>query len=209
MISIASVLSAMLMTASAPASSLPNVEALFRCPLEVAQSDFEPPEHWSRVPAPALGLSVRVPTGWSVDQRPGRLEVTAPDQSIRVSVRRGERVDKKNLAAVRRALEASELGASFVHESCAERVTVAIANESPWNALSFGVYGRPLGERRRRVALFGGLDDGSMAAVVSTRWKRGQTGPDWPTVWRLLGGLRVEPRGAGDKVARLVFAADR
>jgi hypothetical protein len=82
-------------------------------------------------------------------------------------------------------------------------VTTALRNEAPWTDISFGYYGRPLGERRRRVALFADLDGGPMAAVVSTRWSRDQPGPRWTTVWQILGGLRGSPAPAGAAIAQV------
>jgi len=202
MISPAGVLAMAIIASAAPADgALPSAEDLFQCPLRVEQADFHPPQHWSTVQAPDLGIAFVVPPGWTQDRRPARFEIVSPDGSVRVSLRRGHRVGKERLNAVRSALEVSELGSSFVHDACAERVTTAVANEAPWNALSFGLYGRPLGERRRRVALYAGLEDGTLVAVVSTRWKRGEAGPDWSTVWQLMGGLRVEVRATGKSIA--------
>jgi len=182
-------------------TELPSIERLFSCPLELRQESFTPPEVWVSVEESRSGVSVEVPPTWTVDKRPHRLEVIAPDKSIRVSVRHSARQGDGALAHARRSLEVSELGLPFVKESCASRVVSALKNEAPWTAASFGYYGRPLGERRRRVAFYASLTRGSVAVVISTRWPRGQSGPDWPMIWALLGGIREGASPTTDQVA--------
>jgi len=203
---------AYLVAATAPAAPeetppvLPDVERLFGCPLHVEQEAFETPEHWSGVILPDEGITVRVPPGWTHDRRPGRFEAYAPDRSFHISLRSGTRVSAEELPSVRAALEISELGATFVKRACAERITDALRNEAPWTTLEFGYYGRPLGERRRRVALFAPVATGTLAVVISTRWPRGSSGPDWNQVWRLLGSLRLDE---GPRAPTLAHAGHR
>jgi len=95
----------------------------------------------------------------------------------------------------------AELGLPFVNEACSSRVVEAMKNEAPWTHASFGYYGRPLGERRRRVAFYSTVRSGTVAVVISTRWPRGESGPDWSLIWALLGGIREGARPAPGQVA--------
>jgi hypothetical protein len=180
---------------------LPEPGRLFGCPLEVVQETFEAPSHWNRVAVPGSRLSLSLPPGWILDPQPGRFEAHAPDKTLRVSLRHGSRTPSDALSALRRSLEVAELGPSFTRESCAERVVTALKNEAPWTNLSFGYYGRPLGERRRRVALFAGSHQGALSVVVSTRWARDQAGPTWTRIWQILGSLRAAPLDRGEAIA--------
>ena len=169
---------------------LPSVDQLFSCPLSPEQKSFTAPEPWVALTETFSGVSLEVPPTWTVDRQPHRLEILAPDRSFRVSVRYSARDGEGALEHARRSLEIHELGQPFVNEQCSQRVAQAIKHEAPWTQISFGYYGRPLGERRRRVALYAALKSGSVAVVISTRWQRGESGPDWSLVWSLLGSVR-------------------
>ena len=181
----------LLMAAPDPkVAALPSIDGLFACPLSPEQQSFTTPEGWVAVTETFSGVSLEVPATWTVDHQPHRLEILAPDRSFRVSVRYSARDGAGALEHARRSLEIHELGPPFVNALCSQRVVQAIKHEAPWTQVSFGYYGRPLGERRRRVALYAALKSGSVAVVISTRWPRGKSGPDWSLVWSLLGGVR-------------------
>ena len=193
---------ALLVMASAPTSgSLPAVDRLFSCPLNPAQEHFTPPTHWASVVDERSRIAVSVPPTWTIDRRPHRLEIVAPDRSFRVSVRHNFSQTPEGLEHARRSLEVSELGAPFVTPTCADRVARSLKNEAPWLRAQFGYYGRPLGERRRRVALYASAPSGTVAVIVSTRWPRGKTGPDWARVWGLLGSVRPEASKTSQELA--------
>jgi hypothetical protein len=172
------------------APSLPAVDQLFTCPLNPEQQSFTPPDSWIAVTETSSGVSLQVPPTWTLDRQPHRLEIRAPDKSFRVSVRHSAQERAGGFEHARRSLEIHEMGPPFIHERCSQRVVQAIKHEAPWTGISFGYYGRPLGERRRRVALYAALKSGSIAVVISTRWPRGESGPDWSLVWSVLGGVR-------------------
>jgi len=180
-----------LMAVPAPSvAALPSIDRLFACPLSPDQQSFTTPESWVGVTETFSGVSIEVPPTWTLDRQPHRLEIVAPDNSFRVSVRHSPREGEGALEHARRSLEIHELGQPFINEVCSQRISQSIKHEAPWTQISFGYYGRPLGERRRRVALYAALKSGSLAVVISTRWPRGQSGPDWSLVWSLLGGVR-------------------
>lgn len=172
------------------APGLPTLDQLFPCPIDPEQERFTPPEHWVAVSEEQSGVALSVPPDWTLERQPHRLEIKAPDSSFRVSVRHSTGKGESGLRGARRALEIAELGLPFVNERCAKRVPDRLKNEAPWTSIDFGYYGRPLGERRRRVALYVTVPTGTVAIIVSTRWPRGAVGPDWATVWALLGGVR-------------------
>lgn len=184
-------------------ASLPAVDRLFTCPLSPQQQSFTPPESWVAVTETTSGVSMRVPPDWTLDSQPHRLEILAPDKSFRVSIRISAQERQGGLEHLQKSLEIHEMGPPFVQDKCSERVVQALKHEAPWTQLSFGYYGRPLGERRRRVVLYGALESGSVAVVISTRWPLGKSGPHWPFVWSLLGGVRQ----AGEEPSKRLASA--
>ena len=134
--------------------------------------------------------------------KPRNLSRRPPAESFRKRVAKGSTLYQQlQMEHARRSLEASELGAPFVTPACADKVVRSLRNEAPWLRAQFGYYGRPLGERRRRVALYASGPSGTVAVIVSTRWPRGKTGPDWSRVWGLLGGVRPEASKASKELA--------
>ena len=176
----------------APASP-PPVSTLFGCPLPAEPSAFVPPETWTKHALPSLGVVMALPPQWTIEDRGAVVKAMAPDKRTGVVLRHSRLTEPARLPFLRQTVEHAELGPSFANKACEDRLVTLLAAHAGWDPLQVGVYGRPLGDRRRRVAMFAGLAAGSLTAIVSARWRSRARGPDLPLVRRLLGGLRPLP----------------
>ncbi len=143
-----------------------------------------------------LGVGVRVPAAWGMEVSPELVTLRSPDGGDRLTLRRGRLVGSAHLATVRKSFELRELGPSHAGPGCERTLRERLA-PAGFVALEVGVYARPFGRRQRSYAIFAGLPDGSLTAVLTVRWSSRSKGPDLSFVRRVLGGLRaLAPAGA-------------
>ena len=182
--------------ATAPeASILPSPAQLFGCPLDEDPSAFVPPAPWSGQRIDELGVTLRLPTDWKVTRRGPVATATSPDGQTTLEVRRQRLGGRPGLAMVRDLLEVRETGPSHAGTLCSDNVTAHLNTGRSWLHAEVGVYGRPLGERRRTYSLFGARPSDVVVILVTTRWRARDPGPDLSLVRRLLGSVRPASSG--------------
>ncbi|MGM0577062.1 MAG: hypothetical protein ACQEXJ_15155 [Myxococcota bacterium] len=169
-------------------AALPPVDHLFGCPLLAPAEEFRPPDDWEGHPLPEVGAEIALPPGWELKWERGAPVVDR--EQVDIALRRGRLVTTERLAFVRHAVELRELGPSHAGPSCEAALVDRLRQVTGWDALTVGVYARPLGWRRRHFALYVGLPDGSLTVVLRLRWDKDPYGPDLALVRRLLGGIR-------------------
>ncbi|MCB9729647.1 MAG: hypothetical protein H6744_05085 [Deltaproteobacteria bacterium] len=167
----------------------PPPELLFGCPIAGDGATFEAPETWALRELPELGISLRLPASWIEERSPELVTFRSANGDDRFTLRRGRLVGSEHLATVRKSFELRELGPSHAGPRCEEALRAGLA-QAGFQTLEVGVYARPFGRRQRSYAVFGGLGEGSLTAVLTVRWSR-PTGPDLLFVRRMLGGLRA------------------
>ena len=180
----------------APASGLPSPESLFGCPLDGDRAAFVPPAPWITHRVPELGLEVQTPPGWRLELRGPIAVAKSPDGLTEVELRSQRLGGKAGLSLVRDMVELRETGPSHVGRRCSEGLSAHLTSGRPWIHAEVAIYGRPLGERRRTYGLYAARPSDVLAVFVSTRWGRGEVGPDLKLVRHLLGSVRPSaPRG--------------
>lgn len=189
---------------SAPAAGdPPSIARLFGCPLDAPPAAWVPPAGWKRHALPSLLVSIALPVDWELNVVGGEVSARAPDGTMRLVLRRGRLVGARRLDFIRRAIELSELGPSYAGPACETRLDAHVAAAVGWRVVEMGYYARPLGGRRRAIALYAGLPDGSaITAVLTTYWGRREDGPEMAPARRILGGIIPIPPGANATSAR-------
>lgn len=174
----------------APRTEPPAVATLFGCPLAADPEEFQPTDAWPSRALSELGVSVRLPEAWTVEDSPELVVFRSPDGGDRLTLRRGRLVGSAHLATVRKSFELRELGPSHAGPACEQTLRERLM-PAGFLALQVGVYARPFGRRQRSYAIFAGLLDGSLTAVLTVRWSSRSKGPDLSFVRRVLGGVRA------------------
>lgn len=171
------------------AAAPPEVKRLFGCPLDAETKAFRPPDTWARHTLASVGVGVRLPPRWSVEEGPGVATLVDPRKDYRLTLRRARRVGADDLMRARRATEHAELGPSHAGAGCERRLGEALSRATGLRPLLVGVYRRPLLERRRSYAVYAAPADRAVTVILTASWSRRAGGPDLRTVRRLLGGL--------------------
>ena len=94
---------------------------------------------------------------------------------------------------MRDAIERVSLGPSHAGPRCSQLLDQRLKGATGLSSVSVGIYGRPLGERRRSYGLYARLPQGTLTAVLTARWSASDEGPDLEIVRRVLGGIRALP----------------
>ncbi len=175
------------------AAAPPPPESLFGCPLAAPMQSFEAPREWQPTAVEGLDLLLDLPPRWELVVDGDVATARPPNRRHRITVRQSRLVSHDRLHYVRRAVELTELGPSHAGERCEESLRTVLRQATGFDPLTVGVYGRPLGERRRSYALFATHGQGTITVVVTVRWGRSDPGPPLDLVRALLGGVR---RGA-------------
>lgn len=180
-------------SAAAARSGSPSPKALFGCPLQnVAR---RPALASVSHPLAELGLEVVLPK-WLKATRRAPQRVDFQSKSWRLSLRSTYQAPKGGLSAVRVAAERTELGASHAARRCERAVLRGWlpAKSDLFRHAELGVYGRPLGLRRRTFALFLTRADGRvLTATLTGKWKGTKTGPDLRDVAAIFGAILAAP----------------
>ncbi|MEZ4268041.1 MAG: hypothetical protein R3F39_16875 [Myxococcota bacterium] len=205
----AQVTSARATTPEPPRPDPPAPDTLFGCPIAADAAAFEATDAWPVRELAELGISVRLPASWEIELSPELVTLRSPDGGDRLALRRGRLVGSAQLATVRKSFELRELGPSHAGPSCEQTLRERLA-PAGFVAVEVGVYARPFGRRQRSYAIFGGLPDGSLTAVLTVRWSRRSKGPDLSFVRRVLGGVRAlaaAPAAANDAAPASAISA--
>lgn len=175
------------------APSPPPVERLFGCPLQAPTAGWRAPAKWAAETLDEVRVQAVLPAAWRRSAVPGRVEITSPGGDLNLSVRRGADPSPGGLVALRRGVEASELGPSHAGTACGRALAAEVARVTGLSDVSVGVYGRPLADRRRSYAVFARDRHGPLVGVVTARWSARASGPDLGLVRRLLAAVRRGP----------------
>jgi hypothetical protein len=170
-------------------AELPLPTRFFACPLQGESAAFKTPTHWVQTMVSDTQISISLPPGWKSTEGSIHPRFEAPMGQISITLRRSGPLKLDGLKRLRRVIELTELGPSHAHPRCEKNLGKMIHGVSGWASAQVGVYGRPMGERKRTYALFGTLPKGSLTVLITTRWKSSENGPDLHLIRRLMAGI--------------------
>jgi hypothetical protein len=175
--------SAPLPTSEAPASE--------PCVFVEPGAVFDVPRDWKRHRVPELRMRLSTPPGWRSKARNAGWEWVAPGGQARLRVRRHPGVGTEDLVRLQRHVEAWRLGAPVPSEDCATAAQELLSALTGWKQLRFGVYRRPLGERRQNFALFVDTEgEGLMEVLLTVYWRPPEEEPPMALVRAIFASVR-------------------